>query len=77
MEAKEVSTQANPMITLSYHPIGADETLRKEKLLLRSPSVSVAVPILEKVSGLIHTPGGGGDSLDEALQYNPNDFLLL
>ncbi|PLW21840.1 hypothetical protein PCANC_03335 [Puccinia coronata f. sp. avenae] len=49
MEAKEVSTQANPMITLSYHPIGADETLRKEKLLLRSPSVSVAVPILEKV----------------------------
>ncbi|WAR56660.1 hypothetical protein PtB15_7B510 [Puccinia triticina] len=42
-------TKVHPTITLSYHPTEIDDHLRREKLLLRSPSVSV-VPILEGVN---------------------------
>ncbi|EFP90095.2 uncharacterized protein PGTG_15943 [Puccinia graminis f. sp. tritici CRL 75-36-700-3] len=43
------STKLNPAITLSYHPTEMDDTLRREKLLLRSPSVSV-FPIAQGVN---------------------------
>ncbi|POW00992.1 hypothetical protein PSTT_12733 [Puccinia striiformis] len=46
MEPIGSNNKVNPTITLSYHPTETDDFMRREKLLLRSPSVAVP-PIIQ------------------------------
>ncbi|POW22599.1 hypothetical protein PSHT_01058 [Puccinia striiformis] len=52
MEPIGSNNKVNPTITLSYHPTETDDFMRREKLLLRSPSVAVS-PIIQGVNPAI------------------------